>query len=163
MSEPTEELDALDMLIEDYLEGRMAPAQREEFEARVAKDLQLQSRLNSATRSVDLVQQALGWVTPGEDFEERVNTKIVSITQSGQNLQPAVASSDRSLTSNDPDAQLLADPEAARERKRQIALGIVAVIFFALAAAAIGHSIAKGVQQPAPLNPPRKEPPRTGH
>jgi len=157
MAEPTEEREDVDLLIDEYLDGRMDSEDRARFEDRINKEPELRNRVNSATRSVDLVQKALGWVTPGEDFDEKVNTKIVSITQSGQNLQPYLGSSGRSLTPEDPDAKLLADPEAARERKRLLILAIIAGLLFALAAAAIGYSIATGFQQPAPLVPERKE------
>ena len=60
MSEHAEDLE---LLIDDYLDDRMAPEQRVSFEERMGKDPELRSRVNSATRSVDLVQQALGWVT----------------------------------------------------------------------------------------------------
>ncbi|MCY3017787.1 MAG: hypothetical protein NTW87_01980 [Planctomycetota bacterium] len=150
MGEPAEQNEDLDVLVDEYLDGRMPPAEKARFEERVARDPALQHRLNSATRSVEMVQQALGWVTPGEDFEERVNTKIVSITQSGQNLPPYMGASGRSLTSEDPDAKLLGDPEAARERRRLIIIAIVAAVLFALAACAIGYSIAQGIQKPAP-------------
>lgn len=150
MTEPTEELEDIELLIDEYLDGRMEPELRARFEERIRKDPELRSRLDSATRSVDLVQQALGWLTPGDDFEERVNTKIVSITQSGQNLRPYLGSSSRSLTSEDPDAQLLADPEASREKRRLVALAVVAAVLFLLAASVIGYSIATGIQKPVP-------------
>ncbi|HYG73382.1 MAG TPA: hypothetical protein VEK08_00010 [Planctomycetota bacterium] len=152
MSEPVEDID---MLIDDYLDGRMPPDQRARFEERISRDPNLRSKINSATRSVDLVQQALGWVTPGEDFDEKVNSKIVSITQSGQNLRPFVPLSDRSLTSEDPDASLLGDPEAARERQRLTIIGIIAAILFLIAAVTITVSIARGVQKPAPGSRPK--------
>jgi anti-sigma factor RsiW len=148
MSEPKEGFQEVELLIEDYLDDRMTPEQRARFEERVRKDPELRNRLDTATRSVALVQQALGWLTPGEEFEEKVNTKIVSVTQSWQNLQPYLGSSSRSLTSEDADAQLLADPEAAREKRRLIVLAVVAALLFLLAASAIGYSIAMGVQKP---------------
>lgn len=150
MSEPAKDVEDLDELIDAYLDGRMAPEDRVRFEERVTKDSELRNRVNSATRSVGLVQQALGWMTPGDDFEEKVTTRIVSITQSGQNLQPYFGTTSRSLTTEDPDAQLLADPEAAKERRRLVILAIVAAALFVLAAAAIGYSIAGGMQRPPP-------------
>ena len=155
MSESKEGLQEVELLIEDYLEGRMAPEQRKRFEERVRKDAELRDRLATATRSVALVQQALGWVTPGDDFDEKVSTKIISITQSWQNLQPYVGAGGRSLSGEDADAQLLADPEAAREKRRLIILAIVAALLFLLAASAIGYSIAVGVQKPVPEEQPK--------
>jgi hypothetical protein len=148
MSEPQEGLQDVELLIEDYLDDRMTPEQRARFEERVRKEPELRSRLESATRSVALVRQALGWVTPGEEFEEKVNTKIVSVTQSWQNLQPYVGPDGRSLTSEDADAQLLEDPEAAREKRRLVILAVIAAILFLLAASAIIYSIAIGAQKP---------------
>jgi len=148
MTEPREGLQDVELLIEDYLDERMTPEQRVRFEERVRHDPELRNRLDSATRSVALVQQALGWVTPGDDFEEKVNTKIVSVTQSWQNLQPYLGTDSRGLTSGDADAQLLADPEAAREKRRLVILAVVAALLFLLAASAIGYSIALGVQKP---------------
>ena len=116
MSESKEGLQDVELLIEDYLEGRLAPEQRARFEERVRKDPELRERLETATRSVALVQQALGWVTPGDDFEEKVSTKIVSVTQSWQNLQPYVGAGGRNLTGEDAEAQCVlgnpSDPAA---------------------------------------------------
>ncbi|MGD0089939.1 MAG: hypothetical protein ABSE73_08470 [Planctomycetota bacterium] len=150
MTEPAEEVQDKELLVDAYLDGRMPPEQRLRFEERLGKDPELRNKLESATRTVDLVKQALGWVAPGEDFEEKVNTKIVSVTQSWQNLQPYVGTTSRSLTSDDADAQLLADPEAAREKRRLIILAVIAVLMFLLAAFAIGYSIVTGVQKPVP-------------
>lgn len=149
MAEPAEDLD---LLIDDYLDDRMAPDERGRFEERLNKDPELRSKVNSATRSVDLVQQALGWVTPGDEFDEQVNSKIVSITQSGQNLRPFIPSSERNLTAGDPDAKLLADPEAAKEKRRLLVIGVAAAVIFLLAAMAIGFSIAKGIRKTPPSN-----------
>ena len=149
MAEPAEDLD---LLVDDYLDDRMAPADRMRFEERLNKDAELRSRVNSATRSVDLVQQALGWVTPGDEFDEQVNTKIVSITQSGQNMRPFVPTSDRNLSAADPDAKLLADPEAAKEKQRLLVIGVAAAVIFLLAAMAIGFSIAKGIKKAPAAN-----------
>jgi len=146
-----EPVENLDLMIDDYLDGRMPSEQRAHFEERISRDPNLRGKINSATRSVDLVQQALGWVTPGEDFDEKVNTKIVSITQSGQNLRPFDAASDRSLTSEDPDARLLEDPDASREKQRLTIIGIIAAVLFLAAALTITLSIARGVQKPAPI------------
>ena len=85
MSEGTEEID---LLIEDYLDGRMEGFQRTRFEERMKQDPELHRRVLSATQSVAMVQQALGWVTPGDNFENEVTNKIVSITQSGQHIRP---------------------------------------------------------------------------
>jgi anti-sigma factor RsiW len=140
----------VELLIEDYLDGRMTPEQRAQFEERVRNNASLKDKLNSTTKSVDLVQQALGWVTPGEEFEDRVTTRIISLTQSGQTLKPYAAAGERQLSAEDPDAKLLADPEATREKRRMVILAVIAAGLFALAACAIGYSIAKGVRRPAP-------------
>jgi hypothetical protein len=141
------DVEDLDLLIEDYIEGRLSPESKASFEERMKRDGELRSRFDSATRSVEMVQQALGWIAPGDEFDEKVNSKIIDITQSGQNLRPYIASNDRNLTSEDPDAKLLGDPEAIRERRRLIALGVVAAVLFLLAAGAIGYSISKGLQK----------------
>jgi anti-sigma factor RsiW len=148
VAEPAEDLD---LLIDNYLDDRMPPHERANFEDRLSRDPELRSKVNSATRSVDMVQQALGWVTPGDDFDEQVNSKIISITQSGQNLRPFVPSNERSLTSADPDAKLLADPEAVKERQRLLVIGVAAGVIFLLAAMAIGFAIAKGAQKQPPV------------
>jgi anti-sigma factor RsiW len=158
MSESAEELQDIDLLIDAYLDGRLSPEERARFDEHVKNDPELKNKLDSATRSVDLVKQALGWVAPREDFEEKVNTKIVSVTQSWQNLQPYAGSSGQGLTSEDSDAQLLADPEAAREKRRLIVLAVIAVLFFLLAAFAIGYSITTGVQRPVPEENQKTDP-----
>ena len=127
----------IELMIDDYLDGRMDPIQRTRFEERMNREPELRDKVNSATRSVAMVQRALGWITPDDDFDHEINTKIISITQSGMHL-PA---SERSLTSDDPEARLLGDPEAAREKRRLIFLGVAAALLFGLAAAIVIISI----------------------
>src|ERR1041384_3747832 len=136
----------LEQLIDAYLDGRMEPAQKEGFEARMNSDPALKERVTSATRSVELVQQALGWVTPDDSFDKNINTKIVSLTQSQDNLRVPSHSSDGNLTSRDPDSKLLHDPTAAREQTRLGILAMGAGVLFLLAAAAIAYSIVEGVK-----------------
>ena len=150
-----ESVEDIDLLIDDYLDGRMDQAVRTRFEERIKKDSALRDKVMSATHSVDLVQQALGWVTPGDEFDEGVSKKIITITQSGQNLQPPVNASERSLTSGDPDAKLLADPEAAREKWRLIFLSLVAALVFLIAVAVIIMAINK--QKPDDKQKPEVE------
>ena len=150
MAEPAEELD---LMIEEYLEGRMAPAERAQFEDRMKQDPELRNRVNSTTRSVELLEQALGWVTPGEDFDERVSSKIVNLTQSAQSLRPYHR--EGALNAEDPDARLLADPEAARERRRLFLIAIIAAVLFGIAAVAVITSIAQGIQKPPATERPR--------
>ena len=140
MSEQPEDLD---FVIETYLDGRMDDAQRLRFEARMSSDSKLHAQVVSATHSVALVQQALGWLTPGDEFDDLVSSKIISITQSG--ISPVI-SGGGGLTRHDPDAKLLADPEAAREKQRLIMLGVIAGLLFVLAASAIVYSIIQGMR-----------------
>jgi anti-sigma factor RsiW len=150
-----ESAEELELLIDEYLDGRMDPSVRNRFEDRMSKDPELRGRVMSATHSVKLVQQALGWVTPGEDFDDKVSSKIIEITNSGRNLRPPVAAGEQALTSKDPDARLLGDPEAAREKRRLIMLAIAAVAAFALAALAIVYSVtSQDDRPPRELRPP---------
>ena len=140
--------DDIDQLIDDYLDGRLEGRQREQFEERMKLDPELRRRVLSATQSVALVQQALGWVTPSDNFEEEVNSKIINITTSGQHIRPLAVVGDGALTREDPDAKLLGDPDAARENRRLVVLGVVAVVLFALAMAAIVYSVSQGMHKP---------------
>lgn len=164
MADKTDKMEEIDILIEDYLEGRMDSSQRAVFESRINGDVALQDRVKLAAHSAKLVQQALGWLTPGDEFDDQVSSKILSITQSGQNIRPSPGSGGGVLNSKDPDAQLLEDPEAEREKKRLLVLGVIAAVLFLIAASAIGYSIIQGMQAapavPAenrtPENPPSK-------
>ena len=140
--------DELEQLVDDYLDGRLEGHQRSKFEERMKQEPEVRNRVLSATQSVALVQQALGWVTPSEHFEEEVNSKIINITQSGQHIRPLPGGGDGTLTKEDPDAKLLGDPDAARENRRLVLLGIVAIVLFALAMAAIVYSISQGMHRP---------------
>ena len=130
--------DDMELLIDDYLDGRMDLLQRAKFDARMNSDPALRDRVMSATRSIALVQRALGWITPDDKFDNDVNSKINSITQSGEFLRVA---GERSLTSDDPEAKLLGDPVALRERRRLITLGIIVALLFSLAAGTIIYSM----------------------
>jgi anti-sigma factor RsiW len=144
----------LEMQIDAYLDGRMDVTQRVQFEERMNKDPELRQRVLSATQSVSMVKQALGWVTPADDFDDQVSSKIVSITQSGINLRPALPSSERSLSADDMDADLLNDPDSEREKRRLTVLAVIAAVIFLAAAAAIVISIGKSAPQaPVPQTP----------
>jgi anti-sigma factor RsiW len=119
----------LDLLIDEYLDGRMDPPARARFEARMQADPELRGKVMSTTRSVQLVQQALGWVTPGEQFDEQVNSKIISITQSGQNLRPVQPDGSRAAHAQ---ADMLAD-EAQAESRRLLLIAVIAAVAFAAA------------------------------
>lgn len=138
----------IDETIDAYLDNRLDQAKRAKFEEQMKKDPDLRARVMSATQSVQLVQRALGWVTPNDKFDDEVNSKIINITQSGHSFKPALASSDRSLTSNDPDARLLADPDAAREKRRLMLIALVAGLIFFIAAAAVIYSVSNSLQKP---------------
>jgi anti-sigma-K factor RskA len=149
-----ESAEDIDLLIEQYLDGQMEGAARAAFEARMRSDPGLRSRVNEQTRSMDMIKDALGALTPDDEFDTRVNSKIISITQS--RMRPAAPSSDRPLSSRDPDARLLGDPDAEREKKRLIAVAVGVLIVFLLAATVVGYAISKR-NRAAP--PPEKSAP----
>ena len=128
----------LDLLIDDYLDGRMAPDQRATFERRMNADAELRGKVMSTTRSVELVQHALGWVTPGEDFDNKVNSKIISITQSGQNLKPVQR--EHAGEGAGP-AAAPSEPDAARETRRLLIIAVIAAVLFGLAVCAGVYAI----------------------
>ncbi len=134
-----ESAEDIDLLIDDYLERRMTPEQRKTFEERLAREPELRLRLNSTTQLVMLAEQALGWVTPGEDFDEKVNSKIVSMSQSSISLQAGRSG----LTSGDPDARLFADPTASREKRRLAVIALIAGALFIAAVLALYLSLFK--------------------
>src|SRR5471030_1474129 len=104
----------LDILIEDYLDGRMDGAARQRFERRMETDPTIRQQVYSATRSLELIQEALGWATPGEEFDSKVTSRIQEITSGA--LEPIKHDGSRQLTRDDPEARLLGDPAADREK-----------------------------------------------
>ncbi|MCZ7648486.1 MAG: hypothetical protein M5U26_25035 [Planctomycetota bacterium] len=142
----------LELLIEEYVEGRLDGEALHSFEARLEKDAELRKRVQTTTQSIELLRKVLTRVDPGPGFEGKVNTQIISITQSNPGLIPARRGKRTSLTSDDSDAKLIVDPSARKERKRLMALAAVAAILFALAAALIVTSLL--AQSEAPAAPP---------
>lgn len=133
MTSSTEENE---LLIDEYVDGRLAGSRRELFETRLRKDAEFRRKVETATQSLQMLQQVLKHVKPSEAFEEKVTSQIVSITQSNQNLHPAAQiRHGGKLTAADPDAKLLHDPEAAREKRRLMLLAAVAAVLFAAAVA----------------------------
>jgi anti-sigma factor RsiW len=130
----------LDIQIEEYIEGRMAGSDRAQFEARLQTDPELRRQVETTNDSIKMVRQALVKVEPGEDFEEKVTSKIVSITQSNPNLRPAKSSASK-LSASDPDAKLILDPVAEQERQRLVILAVVASVLFVAAATIIVWAI----------------------
>ena len=134
----------LDIQIEEYLEGRMDAPRRAQFEARMQKDPDLRRQVETTTNSIKMVREALVKVDPAGDFEEKVSSQIVSITQSNPNLRAVKGSGSGKLSAQDPDAKLILDPEAEMERKRLVVLAIIAGIFFAAAIAVIIRAVVMG-------------------
>jgi len=133
----------LDIQIEEYLEGRMDAPRKAQFEARLKSDPELRHQVETTTNSIKMVRQALVKIDPGEEFEDQVSSKIISITQSNPNLRPAAKGSGK-LSAGDPDAKLILDPQAEKERKRLVILAVVAGILFAAAIAVIVRAVFSG-------------------
>ena len=149
----------MDALIEDYLEGRLRGSDKERFEAKLRSDDEFRRRVETTTRSIELLRSALEKVDPGQNFENEVSNKILSITQSNPNLRPFRAS-DPNLAAVkggkdepgvDPDRKLFKDPEAEQEQKRLLGLALIALILFA---AGVGLIAAAWMSSKKPAPPP---------
>lgn len=128
----------LELMIDDYVDGRLEGRRRDLFETRLKSDAELRRKVETATQSIKMLRQFLGNVGPSDSFEDKVSSQIISITQSNQHLNPAVKGTrSGKLTAADPDARLLHDPEAAREKRRLMWLAAAAAVLFAAAVAAI--------------------------
>ncbi len=118
----------LDILIEDYLDGRMDGPARQRFERRMETDPNIREKVYSATRSLEMIQEALGWATPGEEFDSKVTSRIQEITSAG--LDPIKPNSERALTQDDPEARLLGDPAADQEKRRLLWIALATSVLF---------------------------------
>ena len=132
----------LDILIEDYLDGRMDGPARQRFERRMETDPTIREKVYSATRSLEMIQEALGWATPGEEFDSKVTSRIQEITSGA--LLPIQHPSGRNLTESDPEARLLSDPAADGERRRLLWIAVATSLIFAAAVCAIVYFITHG-------------------
>ena len=132
----------LEILIDEYLDGRMDGPARQRFERRMETDPQIREKVSSATRSVELIQQALSWATPDEQFDSKVTSRIQAISQS--DLTPVGGNSDGSLKRNDPEARLLTDPAAEREKRRLLTVALITAAVFAATVCAIVYFILHG-------------------
>ena len=159
----------MDALIEDYLEGRLRGSEKERFEAKLRADADFRRRVETTTRSIELLRGALEKVDPGQNFENEVSNKILSITQSNPNLRPFRAS-DANLPTvkggnaelgSDPDRKLFKDPEADQEQKRLLWLALIALVLFAAAVGLIAAAM-MSARKPGPppvISPQMNEPP----
>src|SRR5256885_14025995 len=116
----------LETLIDDYLDGRMDGPARQRFERRMETDPEIRQKVYSATRSLELIQNALDWATPGDEFDSKVTSRIQEITSGA--LQPVMAANERELTHDDPEARLLGDPAADREKKRLLLIAVITAV-----------------------------------
>lgn len=108
--------DDIDMLVDEYITSALDDETRALFEAHVENCAVCRKRVQTATHSVELVREALGWVTPSEDFERRVSTHLrlaVPVRKAAQ--EP-----------------LLEEPESD-EKKRLRLLGLTALLVIAAA------------------------------
>jgi anti-sigma-K factor RskA len=123
-----------ELLIDDYLEGRLRGSEREAFEASMKADPELRGQVHATTTSIHLVRKTLGQVEPAAGFEDRVSSKIQDLSESNAELRARLArTSAGPLTADDPDARLLSDPQAARERRRLILIAVAVAALFATA------------------------------
>lgn len=154
MANSTEEMD---LMIEEYLDGRLDDRRRVMLEDRLKTDAELRKKVETATHSIEMIRGALVRVDPTGDFEEKVSSQIISITQSNQSLRPAMGGfHGGKLTAKDPDAKLIHDPHVQRERQRLMVLAGVAAVIFALAVVTILMVAISHEEPSAPKPPPAK-------
>ncbi|HLX63414.1 MAG TPA: hypothetical protein VKX17_19240 [Planctomycetota bacterium] len=132
----------LETQIDDYLDGRMDGPERQRFERRMETDPEIRQKVYSATRSLEMIQDALGWATPGEEFDSKVTSRIQEITSGA--LQPVTDASERSLTHDDPEARLLTDPAADREKWRLVIIAVITALIFVAVVCAVVHFLIHG-------------------
>ncbi len=152
----------LDPLIEDYLNGNIDRSNRELIEQRMATDSTFRQKVQTASQSLEWVRKMLAPVDPGADFEEKVSSKILAITQSNPKIAPQpLARHAGRLTADDPDAQLLGDPQAEREQQRLWVLAGAAALLMALSAAVLFFIFAgRTPAKPPPEAPPVQKSPK---
>lgn len=149
----TNSTEDMEVIIEEYLDGRLDDRRRSMLEERMKNDAGLRKRVETATHSFDLIRSALIKVDPGNDFEDKVSSQIISITQSNQSIRPAIGGHGGKLTAKDPDAKLIHDPEARKEQQRLMVLAGAAAVIFAIAVAlivmsALGHDDSRNAPKP---------------
>src|SRR5262249_45299385 len=110
-----------------------------QFERRMETDPEVRERVNSATRSIELIQNALNWATPDTEFDTKVTSRIQEISQS--KMQPVEAGVERNLTQNDPKARLLTDQAGDREKRRLLWIALSTALVFAVAVYLIVHFV----------------------
>lgn len=142
----------LEVMLDEYLDGRLEGARREQFDACLRADAGFRKQVETAVQSIEMLRKTLAKVEPGEDFEEKVTGQIISITQSNQSLRPAAPGRYTKLTAQDPDAKLIHDPGATAEHRRLMLLAGLAAVVFALAVATIAVVFVRNQSTP-PLPP----------
>jgi anti-sigma factor RsiW len=148
----------MELMIDDYLDGRLGDSDRDRFESRMKEDEEFRKKVQTATQSVEILRKALKTVQPGSDFEDKVSSQIISITQSNQMLRPYERKRvSGPLTATDPDAILLGDPDAVRERRRLMMVAGMAAVLFAAAAATILTVLMARPWEEGPKTPPAIE------
>lgn len=148
----------MELMIDDYLDGRLEGADRDRFESKMKDDEEFRKKVQTATQSVEILRKALQTVEPSSEFESKVSSQIISITQSNQMLRPYEGRHPGGqLTSTDPDAILLGDPEAAREKRRLMTIAAMAAVLFAAAAATILTVLLANPMDERPKTPPAIE------
>src|SRR6185295_14200723 len=109
----------LETLIDEYIDGRLQGSKRLQFESQMSANVEFRKKVETATHSLEVFRQALSKIDPGRDFEQKVSNRIISITQSNPGMRPYTSNLHTGqLTASDPDAKLLGDPDASREKKR---------------------------------------------
>ncbi|MCW8130648.1 MAG: hypothetical protein KIS92_09885 [Planctomycetota bacterium] len=157
----TNSAEELDVMIEEYLDGRLDDRRRSILEDRMKTDADVRKRVETATHSIQIIRKALVTLNPSADFEDKVSSQIISITQSNQSIRPAMSrASGGKLTAKDPDAKLIHDPEARKEQQRLMVLAGAAAVIFAIAVALIVMSVIGHQEPQAPPKPPAVDTPR---
>lgn len=126
--------DEVEKLLDDYSAKQLPPDREAAVRAHVQSCEVCGAKFKTATQTVELLRGVLEKLTPGEEFEDKVTSKIIELRNSQTGLQPVeVDVHTAELTAAGPEAGLFRDPAAARERRRLRLTALVAALLFAAA------------------------------
>jgi len=120
-----------EVLIHEYVDGRLTGEERRLFEARLKSDPGLRERVETTTHTTSLLRKALAPVEPSRDFEGKVLGAINGIMRRNPELH-----SDPALKAPI-DPALVEQARSRNESRRMLLLAAVCAVLFLAAALTI--------------------------
>ncbi|MCX7806206.1 MAG: zf-HC2 domain-containing protein, partial [Planctomycetota bacterium] len=126
----------MDELMESYVDRRLPPDLSAEVNGHLRSCDSCRRKVEAAAKSLGMIRDALGWVTPGEEFDSKITRRVIELPPPSRHAA-AVRDGSAAAAGGYAGPDGIAAESGGPGRSRLIALAAGAAILFALAVLAI--------------------------